>query len=115
MIVSEVWRAALSIIADLSPQTYWRMSNGAEFWWTLTSRAQLLDDRFAEEAYYYAEIVSVSVFNDVRYGHKLLSCDWPTLRQRLLSIEGLQVEELCDVTIQNASPPNQVLRLTAAS
>ena len=91
--VSEVWHAALSIIADFSPMTYWRMSNGAAFWWTLTSRAQLLDDRFAEQPFSYAEIVSLCVVSEVRFRQEVLSCDWPALRRSLLSVPGLRVEK----------------------
>ena len=51
MTVPEVWHIALSIIADFSPMTYWEMSNGARYWWTLTSRHQLGDDRFTEQPF----------------------------------------------------------------
>jgi hypothetical protein len=115
MTVSEVWHTALSIIADFSPMTYWRMSNGAEFWWTLTNRTQLLDDRFTERPFSYTEIVSVCVVSEVRFRKEMLSCDWPALRQSLLTVPGLHVEEVGDVKIPPASPPNQALRLTAAA
>ncbi|HEY7154670.1 MAG TPA: hypothetical protein VH575_11980 [Gemmataceae bacterium] len=115
MTVSHVWYAALSIIADFSPMTYWQMSNGAEFWWTLSSRNQLCDERFVEEPFSYAEIVSVCVVSDVRFGEEVLSCDWLALRQSLLNVPGLRVQEMRDVKIPPASPPNQALRLTVAA
>jgi hypothetical protein len=91
------------------------MTNGAEFWWTLTNRTQLLDDRFAEEPFLYTEIVSVCVVSEVRFRQEVLSCDWLALRQGLLSVPGLHVEEMGDVKIPPASPPNQALRLTTAA
>ena len=91
MTVSEVWHAALSVIADFAPCSYWRMSNGAVFWWTLTSRDQLLDDRFAAQPFSYAEIVSVCVVGEVRFRDEVLSCDWPALRGRLLNIHGFEL------------------------
>ena len=115
MNVSEVWHAALSIIADFSPMTYWRMSNGAGFWWTLTSQDQLLPDHFAEQPFSYTEIVSVCLFSEVRFRDEVLSCAWPALCQSLLRIPGLRVEELRDVRLPPASPPNQVLHLTAVA
>jgi hypothetical protein len=113
MTSSEVWYAALSIIADYAPMTYWRMSHGAEFW-RPTSRAELLEDRFAEWPFSYTEIVSVCVVSEVRIRQEVLSCDWPALRRSLLNVPGLRVEELRDLTIPPASPPNEALRLTAA-
>jgi hypothetical protein len=115
MTVSEVWYATLSIIADFSPVTYWRMSNGAAFWWTLTSRAQLGEDRFTDQPFSYTEIVSVCIVSEVRFRQEVLSCDWPALRQSLLSVPGLRAEEMCDMKIPPASPPNQALHLTAAA
>lgn len=110
---ARVWHATLSVIADYSPMTHWRMSNGAAFWWTLISRDQLLDDRFAEQPFCYAEIVSVCVFNEVRLGKEIVTCDWRGLRLRLLNIPGLRLEEMRDVTLAPASPPNEALFLTA--
>jgi hypothetical protein len=114
MPVSGVWYAALSIVADFSPMAYWRMSNAAAFWWVLTSRTQLLDDRFSEQPFAYAEIVSVCVFSEVRFCQEVLSCDLPALRQGLLNIPGLRVDEMRDVNIPPAFPPNQALCLTVA-
>jgi hypothetical protein len=111
MTVPEVWHAALSIIADFSPMTYWEMSNGARYWWTLTSRNQLADDRFTEQPFSYSEIVSVCVVNEVRYREEVLSCDWPALCQGLLKVPGLRVEEMCDVKIPPAAPPNKALQM----
>lgn len=113
MTVSKVWRDALSIIADFSPMTYWRMSNGAALWWTLSSRAQLLDDRFTEQPFLYPEIVSVCVVSEVRFREEVLSCDWPALHQGLLSVSRLHVDEILNLEIPPASPPNRALRLTA--
>jgi hypothetical protein len=112
MTTSEVWHAALCIIADYSPMTRWRMSNGAVFWSILTSRDQLDDDRFREQPFSYAEIVSVCVVSEVRFRQEVLSCDWPALRDKLLSVPGLSVEERRDVTMPPASPPNEALHLT---
>src|SRR5690348_6665287 len=99
MTISKTWHAALSIIADFSPMTYWKMSNGAVFWWNLTNRDQLLEDRFSEQPFSYSEIVSVCVVSEVRFKQEVLSCDWPALRQSLLNVPGLSVEELQDVKI----------------
>lgn len=115
MTVPEVWHPALSIIADFSPMTYWEMSNGAQYWWTLTSRNQLGDDRFTEHPFSYAEIVSVWVVSEVRFREEVLTSDWPALHQRLLKVAGLRVEEMCDFTIPPAKPPNKALHLTAAA
>ncbi len=114
MTQSEVWHAALSIIADYSPMAYWWMSNGAVFGWILTNRAQLLQDRFSEQPFEYTEIDSVCVFKEIRLGQEIVSCDWPALRNRLMEIPGLRVEELRDVIIPPASVPNQVLRLSVS-
>jgi hypothetical protein len=97
MSVSETWCAALSVIADHSPMTFWRMSNGAVFWWILTSRAHLLDEQFAEQPFRYTEIVSGCVFSEVRMGKEVVSCDWPVLRESLLNIPGLRAEKMKDV------------------
>lgn len=112
---SDVWYAALRIIADFSPMTYWRMSNDAEFWWTLTSRAQLLGDRFAEEPFTYADIVLVWVISEVRFRQEVFSCDWPALHRGLLSVKGLLVEETRDFRIPPVSPPNHALRLSVGA
>src|SRR6185503_11488041 len=77
MTTPEVWYVTLSILADFSPMAYWEMSNGAVFWWRLRSQSQLLPDRFAEQPFSYAEIVSVCVVNEVRFRQEVLSCDWP--------------------------------------
>jgi hypothetical protein len=114
MTVSQVWHTALSIIADFSPMTYWQMSNGAAFWWTLTNRAQLRDERFAEEPFFFAEIVSVYLVSEVHLHEELLTCDWPALRQSLLNVPGLRVQEMRDFKVPPASPPNKALHLTAA-
>jgi hypothetical protein len=86
--------------------TYWEMSNGARYWWTLTSRDQLGDDRFTEQPFSYTEIVSVCVVSEVRFREEVISCDWPALHQGLLKVAGLRVEEMCDFTIPPAKPPN---------
>jgi hypothetical protein len=109
---SQIWHAALSIVADFSPMAYWRMSNGAEFWWILGNREQLLRDRFSEQPFDYSEIVSISVYCEVRLGKVSFSCDWPALLDALLVVHGLRVEELRDVKIPAASVPNHVLRLS---
>ena len=113
MTASRVWHAALSILADFSPETFWEMSNGAVFWWTLTSRNQLGDDRFTEEPFDYAEIVSVFVVKEVRFGEEVLSCDWDAIQQSLLKVPALRIEEMHDFNIPPAAPPNQALHLTA--
>jgi hypothetical protein len=115
MTIPEIWRAALSVIADFSPMTYWEMSNGARFWWTLTSRNQLRDDCFAEQPFSYTEIVSVCVVSEVRFREGVLLCDWPALHQGLLKVPGLRVEEMCDIKIPPAAAPNKALHLTAAA
>src|SRR5437588_12616302 len=115
MTVPKVWHAALSIIGDFSPMTFWEMSNGARYWWTLTSRHQLGDDRFTEQPFSYSEIVSVCVVNEVRFREEVVSCDWPALHRSLLNIPGLHVQELRDVKIPPAAPPNKALHLTSAA
>jgi hypothetical protein len=114
MTTSDVWLAALRIIADYSPMTWWQTSNGAVFWMTLTSRNQLDEDCFSETPFSYAEIVSVCVVSEVRFRQEVLSRDWPALKQKLLSVPGLSVEERRDLTIPPASPPNEALRLTVS-
>lgn len=111
MNTSNVWYAALSVVADYSPMTYWEMSNGAVFWWTLSSRSQLMDDRFAEQPFDYSEIISITVFNEIRFRTEVLSCDWPSLIRCLWNVPGLQVEMLTDVNRPPATPPNQAIRL----
>jgi hypothetical protein len=90
------------------------MSNGAAFWWT-PGRSQLGPDRFAGEPFGYDEIVSVTVLDSVRVGREVICCDWPSLRNRLLAVRGLRVEELRDVHRPPATPPNQALHLTPAA
>ena len=113
MTASDVWFRALSIIADHSPMTYWRMSNGAEFWWTLTNREQLLPDRFVEEPFSYAEIVEICVFNEVKVRQEVFSTNWASLLEALAQVPGLRVKELKDVKMLPAAPPNKVLCLSA--
>ena len=108
------WYNALCIIADHGPAAYWKMSNGAEFWWT-PDRAQLGPDRFMGQPFGYDEIDSVTVFESVRIGKDLVACDWSSLRDQLIGVSGLRIEELRDVRRPPAVPPNEALHLTAAA
>jgi hypothetical protein len=110
--MADTWYRALSIIADYAPAAYWCMSNGAEFWWT-PSHSHLGQDRFTGEPFGYEEIVSVSVFDSVRMGNKVLTCNWQALREQLLDTCGLNIAELRDVSCPPATPPNSVLLVTA--
>ena len=112
--MAEAWYEALGIVADHGPMAYWRMANGAAFWWT-PGRPQLGPDRFAEGPFGYEEIVSVLVFDAVRLGREVIACDWPSLRGQLLGVRGLRVEERRDVRCPPASPPNRALHLTGAA
>src|SRR5262249_52805632 len=112
---TRVWSEALGILADHAPMSYWRMANGAGFWWTLTGREQLLADRFADEPFGFSQIESVTAFREVRYWGEVMSCDWPSLREALAGVEGLEVTELTDVELPPATPPNQAVRLVASS
>lgn len=111
--MADAWYKALSIIADHCPAAYWRMPNGAEFWW-MPGHSQLGPDRFTEQPFGYDEIESVTVFDLVRMGTEVLACGWRSLREQLLGIRSLRVEELQDVRCPPAAPPNQALRLTVA-
>jgi hypothetical protein len=115
MTPTDIWRAALSVIADYSPMTYWQMSNGASFWWTLSSRDQLGNERFTDQPFSYAEIVFVCVVNEVRFRNEVISCDWPGLHRDLQNVPGLVLKSIQDFRIAPASPPNQALHLTAAA
>jgi hypothetical protein len=112
---SEIWHQALCILADFSAIAYWRMTDGAEFWWTLTDRSQLRNSRFADEPFSYSEIVCIQVFDEVRTQQEVLSCDLPKIKERLLCISGLRVTTLRDLCILPATSPNMVLELTVDS
>jgi hypothetical protein len=112
---SEIWYAALCLLADFSPPTYWRMSNGAEFWWTLRDRSQLLEASFVDEPFAFSEIVSIRVFDKIRANQEVLSCNWAVLKERLVNIPGLRVVTLNDICIPPASRPNMVLELRVDS
>ena len=112
--MSEVWYAALCAIADHNPAVFWRMANGASFWW-MPDRSQLGLDRFSSAPFTYTEIVSITVFDTVPIQPGGWNCDWQSLRGQLLGVVGLKVEELRDVSCPPATPPNQAMRLTATA
>jgi hypothetical protein len=111
--LEETWHATLCVIVDHNPATFWCMSNGAVFWW-MPDRSQLGRDRFNTEPFTYAEIVSVTVFDTLPMGPGGWLCNWDSLRNGLLGIVGLRVEELRDVHCPPACPPNKAMRLTFA-
>jgi hypothetical protein len=112
MHAANAWHAALCVLADYSPMTYWRMANGAEFWWSISDRSELLSDRFAGEPFHYSEIVSAIVFREVRLGDEVLACDWEAVYRELSAVGGLRVEAVSGLFIPPASPPNEALRLS---
>jgi hypothetical protein len=109
--VADAWYEALCVIADHRPAAFWQLSDGAAFWW-MPDRSRLGPDRFTAEPFTYAEVVSITLFDAVRMGHEVFACDWPSLRSRLLGLRGLRVEELRDVRLPPATPPNRAMRLT---
>ena len=111
--VNAVWFPALSIIANLQPMAYWRLTYGAEFWW-VPDRSEILPKGFATQPFTYSEIASITMFDRVQAGKEILAHDWPLLRERLLAVEGLQVRELQNVQRPPATSPNRALCLTAA-
>jgi hypothetical protein len=110
---TRIWFETLGILADQSPMCYWRMSNGAVFWWSLISRSQLLADRFAIEPFRFSEIESITVFREVRFGDERMGCDWIGLRADLDRVTGLQMIEFINLVLPPATPPNQAIQLVA--
>ena len=107
------WSAALGVIVDYQPMTYWRMTNGAEFWWTLSGRHELLADRFAEQPFRYAEIESLTVYREARAGREVWACDWLGLCEALACIRGIRLAPLAGVRPWPSSPPTDALVLVA--
>jgi hypothetical protein len=107
------WYPALAVIADHRPVAFWRMANGAVFWWTPSGRHELLADRFAEEPFLYAEIESVTVYREVRAGREVLGCDWPAVCEELAGVLGVRVRSLEGVRAFPSSPPTEALVLEA--
>ncbi len=105
------WLETLCVLADDALPAYWLIANGSEFWWT-PERSQLGADRFINEPFAYSEIVSITVFDSVPFKSNVWTCDFESLREKLSRIDGLRVEESCDLNIPPAAPPNRALHLT---
>jgi hypothetical protein len=110
---AEAWFSALRVLTEFEPYAFWRLANGAAFWW-LPTPTELLTDRFTHEPFCYSEIVSLAVFDRLEFGDLKAECDWSELRDRLRSVSGLEVKELENVRLPPANPPNRALQLTAA-
>lgn len=115
---SHVWHETLGILADLSPPMYWRLADGVAYWFTPLP-AYLRPDRVEVEPgslpIRYRDIRSVTVFDEVRQGQAVvMTCDWAELRRRLGAVAGLRMEELRDVHLPPAAPPNRALELKLA-
>lgn len=108
------WYEALCVIAERRPAAYWRMANGAEFWW-IPDRSQLGADRFRTEPFTYSEISSVMVFDHVLMGPNGCSCDWDAVYRELATSATLHIEHLQDVTFQAVVPPNNAIQLSLPS
>ena len=98
------WYDTLCVIADGALPAYWRMSNGAGFWWA-PEPADLLADRFARQPFVYQEIASITVFAVVQFGQETFACDLPSLRRRLGGVPGLVITEMVDVVCPPVRPP----------
>ena len=113
---SQVWYKTLVVLSELSPLSYWRLKDGAEFWLTPLA-SNLLPDRveFEEDSppIFYRDIRAITVFNEGRLGQAVaMKCDWAALRVRLSSVTGLGTTELRDVDLPPAAPRNEALELT---
>ena len=112
--MGEAWYTTLHIVARYKPLAFWRTTYGAAFWWC-PDEAELLPGGFATQPFTYAEVESVTVFDDVWGKTEWSPEDWLRMRAELLAVEGMQVREERDVACPPAHPPNQALHLTAGA
>ncbi len=111
--MDSAWYSALSVLADSSALVYWRMANGVSFWWKLTDRSQLQNDRVRDQPILFSEIASVTIYREARAGREIFHFDWPTMKELLERIAGLRVNLLAGVRPWPSCPPTDALELTA--
>ena len=106
------WYSALLVIARLRPMAYWRMTYGAEFWWS-PGEGELLADRFATQPFGYSDIERVTVYHECQFGKEVFGCDWAAVKCGLTSAEGIRIVPLEGVRPWPSSPPTEALELSA--
>jgi hypothetical protein len=92
----------------------WRLTYGAEFWWS-PDEAELLPDRFATQPFGYPEIDRVTVYRECRAGKDVFQCDWAAVKAGMAAAEGVRVVLRESVRPWPSSPPTEALEISANS